>query len=569
MKKILYSVALAACCMGTMTSCSDFLDASNKSNVTDKQTFATKEGLNNLVNDAYQHLQNVYAAPLFTSCFSAGTDMYADARNKMNEALNTYETLTPENTDIKNLYTYLYSGIRAANSVSYYAQTAQVDEKTKGQLVGEARVLAAYEYYLLVNNFGGVPIMKDFLTTADTGYPKSSAADVYAYIISELEDVISKNVLQASTATKGGGRISQETAKAILAKTYLSAAWDLNKQEYFSKAAALADEVIAGRKLTTPFAKLWKADGSGDDNEEFLWDVEYDLATANNTTSGGTEWSGYYCNYLGGNEDNIKATTSSYVPTLYALHCFKKGDQRYDATFMKELPDINKGNAAGTGYWTWYKNGESLVGKPVTRYYSAWYETDADFEAWKAIDPANRANTYRIPMDSQSKEAQNMDGRDMEYYDNQQLVYGSSPCKKFDDSKTAKTEKNTCYRDIHIITLPEMYLVAAEAYLKAGDNPKALARLNEVHQRAGLSALTGTITIDDILDENACENFGNEARWMDLRRTQTLVTRCTKYNHEMGDKAAQYIGKKLLRPIPQAAIDANDQLTLADQNPGY
>ena len=555
--------------MGTMTSCSDFLDASNKSNVTDKQTFATKEGLNNLVNDAYQHLQNVYAAPLFTSCFSAGTDMYADARNKMNEALNTYETLTPENTDIKNLYTYLYSGIRAANSVSYYAQTAQVDDKTKGQLVGEARVLAAYEYYLLVNNFGGVPIMKDFLTTADTGYPKSSAADVYAYIISELEDVISKNVLQASTATKGGGRISQETAKAILAKTYLSAAWDLNKQDYFSKAAALADEVIAGRKLTTPFAKLWKADGSGDDNEEFLWDVEYDLATANNTTSGGTEWSGYYCNYLGGNEDNIKATTSSYVPTLYALHCFKKGDQRYDATFMKELPDINKGNAAGTGYWTWYKNGESLVGKPVTRYYSAWYETDADFEAWKAIDPANRANTYRIPMDSQSKEAQNMDGRDMEYYDNQQLVYGSSPCKKFDDSKTAKTEKNTCYRDIHIITLPEMYLVAAEAYLKAGDNPKALARLNEVHQRAGLPALTGTITIDDILDENACENFGNEARWMDLRRTQTLVTRCTKYNHEMGDKAAQYIGKKLLRPIPQAAIDANDQLTLADQNPGY
>lgn len=569
MKKILYSVVLAACCMGTMTSCSDFLDASNKSNVTAKQSFATKEGLNNLVNDAYQHLQNVYAAPLFTSCFSAGTDMYADARNKMNEALNTYETLTPENTDIKNLYTYLYSGIRAANSVSYYAQTAQVDDKTKSQLIGEARVLAAYEYYLLVNNFGGVPIMKDFLTTADTGYPKSSPEDVYAYIISELEEVISKNVLQASTATKGGGRISQETAKAILAKTYLSAAWDLNKQDYFSKAAALADEVIAGRKLTTPFAKLWKADGSGDDNEEFLWDVEYDLATANNTTSSGTEWSGYYCNYLGGNEDNIKATTSSYVPTLYALHCFKKGDQRYDATFMKELPDINKGNAANTGYWTWYKNGESLVGKPVTRYYSAWYETDADFEAWKAIDPANRANTYRIPMDSQSKEAQNMDGRDMEYYDNQQLVYGSSPCKKFDDSKTAKTEKNTCYRDIHIITLPEMYLVAAEAYLKAGDNPKALARLNEVHQRAGLHALTGTITIDDILDENACENFGNEARWMDLRRTQTLVTRCTKYNHEMGDKAAQYIGKKLLRPIPQAAIDANDQLTLADQNPGY
>lgn len=569
MKKILYSVALAACCLGGMTSCSDFLDVRNKTNVSDKESFATKDGFETLVNTAYQRLHNIYAAPLFTSCFSAGTDMYADGRNKMNEQLNTYETLTPENGDIKNLYTYLYQGIRSAYAVPYYAATANIDEGLKKKRVDEARVLAAYEYYLLVNNFGGVPLMKDFITASATGYPKSTAEEVYAYIISELESVIADNVLESSTAKNGGGRISQETAKAILAKTYLSAAWDLNKNEYFSKAASLADEVINNRKLTTPFANLWKADGSGDDNEEFLFDVEYDLATANNSTSGGTAWSTYYTNYLGGAEDPIKATTSSYVPTIYALHCFQKGDVRYDATFMKETPNMNKGNAAGTGYWTWYKNGESLKGYPVVRYYSAWYETDADFEAWKAIDPENRKDAYRIPMDTNSKEAQNMDGSDMNYYENQQLVSSSSPCKKFDDSQTASNQGNTCYRDIHVITLPEMYLVAAEAYLKAGDNTKALARLNEVHQRAGLPALTGTVTIDNILDENACENFGNEARWMDLRRTKTLVDRCNRYNHEIEGKAAQYIGQKLLRPIPQAAIDANDQLTLEDQNPGY
>lgn len=569
MKNLLYSVALAACCMGTMTSCSDFLEPSNKSNESDVQTFSTKDGFNSLVNDAYQVLQNIYAAPLFASCFEAGTDMYADARNKMNDDLNKYE-LTPENTDIKNLYTYLYQGIRKANSVSYYAQTAQIDATLKNQLVSEARVLAAYEYYLLVNNFGGVPIMKDFITSSATGYGKSSREDVYAYIISELEDVIGKNALQASTAKNGGGRISQETAKAILAKTYLSAAWDLNKSEYFSKAASLADEVINNRKLTTPYASLWKADGSGDNNEEFLFDVEYDLKTANNTTTGGTAWSAYFCNYLGGAEDPIKATCSSYVPTLYSLHCFQKGDVRYDATFMKELPDLNKDNAGGTSYWTWYKNGESLKGYKVTRYYSAWYETDADFEAWKAEDPANRATAYRIPMAETSKEAQSMNGEDVEYYQGQLLyVYASSPCKKFDDSQTASNQSNTDYRDIHVITLPEMYLVAAEAYLKAGDNAKALARLNEVHQRAGLPALTGTVTIDDILDESACESFGNGARWMDLRRTQTLVERCNLYNPILAGKASQAIGQKTLRPIPQAAIDANDQLSLADQNPGY
>ena len=162
-----------------------------------------------------------------------------------------------------------------------------------------------------------------------------------------------------------------------------------------------------------------------------------------------------------------------------------------------------------------------------------------------------------------------MNGEDVEYYKNQEKVAASSPCKKFDDSQTASNQSNTCYRDIHIITLPEMYLVAAEAYMKAGDNAKALARLNEVHQRAGLPALTGTVTIDNILDENACENFGNEARWMDLRRTKTLVERCNKYNPVLEGDAQRAIGQKLLRPIPQAAIDANDQLTLEDQNPGY
>ena len=68
MKKILYSVALAACCMGTMTSCSDFLDASNKSNVTDKQTFATKEGFNSLVKTFMQLLCSLAVSQQVQTC---------------------------------------------------------------------------------------------------------------------------------------------------------------------------------------------------------------------------------------------------------------------------------------------------------------------------------------------------------------------------------------------------------------------------------------------------------------------------------------------------------------------
>ncbi len=140
--------------------------------------------------------------------------------------------------------------------------------------------------------------------------------------------------------------------------------------------------------------------------------------------------------------------------------------------------------------------------------------------------------------------------------------------KKFDDSNIAKYEAKTDYRDIHIITLPDIYLYAAEAYLKAGETQKALERLNTVRRRAGLSALT-SIDIDAILKERACELFGQGSRWIDLRRTQKLVEYNNLYNPQIKGRAAQCIGQKLLRPIPQGAIDANDQLSVADQNPGY
>ena len=466
---------------------------------------------------------------------------------------------------MKDLYTYCFNGIRAAYAVKYYAAGAAVSDDLRNKRVDEGRVIAANFYYILVNTFGGVPLIKEYVENIETGYPKASAEEVYTYIIEELEAVVTANHLESSTATLGGGRASMEAARGLLAKTYLAAAWDLGKNEYFAKAGQYADAVINNRSLNTPFANLWKADGSGDDNEEFIWDVEYDYASANNKVDGGHPWSSFYCNYVGGNEDNGKATTSSYVPTVHALEYFAKGDVRYDVTFLKELPKIDKGFDS---YWDFYKdNKESYVGYEILRYYPAWYETDEDIAAWRAIDPENRAGTFILPMKENTYDPQNLNNAPMTYDQFVLQVYGGSPCRKFDDSQTALYSNATDYRDIHIITLSEMYLVAAEAYFKAGDD-KALDRLNEVRRRANLSPET-SIDIDKILKERACELFGQGSRWMDLRRTQKLVEYNNLYNPQLQGKAQTAIGQKLLRPIPQSAIDANDKLTPADQNPGY
>lgn len=563
MKKYILSAITMAL---ALTSCNNYLDVDNKSNVSDQQYFSTKSGFQNLLNNAYESLHDIYASSSYEAYFQAGTDLYADGRSQNEVGLHRYETLSPENSTMKSLYQNCYKGIRKAYAVVNYAEIANVDAATKNSAVAQARVLAANYYYILVNTFGGVPLMKEYVQNAEIGYPKSSAQEVYEYIISELETVVGSSALQATTATKGGGEISQETAKAILAKTYLAAAWDLNNSGYFAKAAQYADEVIANRGLTTSFADLWDGNGTNDDNAEFIWDLEYDLASANNTVKGGHRWANMYCNHFGGQEDHAKSTHSSYIISLHGLQYFERGDVRYDVTFMKELPDITA--KSSYSYWDYYVNGHTFVGTPMAYYYPAWYETDADIQAWRDIDPNNRMNVKIIPQSDNTIEPTD-NGKAINYetlVNNYTLA--CSPVKKFDDGKNAKYDDNTTYRDIHIITLPEMYLVAAEAYLKAGNNGNALARLNTVRSRAKVSVAT-SIDIDAILKERACELFGQGSRWIDLRRTQKLIEYNDLYNPQIRGQAAQSIGQKLLRPIPQGAIDANESLSSADQNPGY
>ena len=57
----------------------------------------------------------------------------------------------------------------------------------------------------------------------------------------------------------------------------------------------------------------------------------------------------------------------------------------------------------------------------------------------------------------------------------QKLSWSVQPCRKFDDSQTADYNAGKSFRDLHVITLPEMFFVAAEAYYKLND-PKALER---------------------------------------------------------------------------------------------
>jgi hypothetical protein len=159
--------------------------------------------------------------------------------------------------------------------------------------------------------------------------------------------------------------------------------------------------------------------------------------------------------------------------------------------------------------------------------------------------------------------------------------------KKFDDAAADFTNQDNDYRDIVLFHVSDMYLVAAEAYLMAGQSAQALEKINAVRGRAGLPALasfnayqpeyatTGNFTlkeIDLILDERARELYAEGHRWMDLRRTKQLVRYNVQFSEYISGEAAMKGADgniRWYRPIPANEISANTGISIEDQNPGY
>ena len=158
--------------------------------------------------------------------------------------------------------------------------------------------------------------------------------------------------------------------------------------------------------------------------------------------------------------------------------------------------------------------------------------------------------------------------------------------KKYDDPNRASVN-DASTRPFIFAKFSDVYLIAAEAYFKMGDNVNAAAMLNVLRQRAafgttnpgGLPAAVtaqtitpADVTLDFILDERTRELFGECQRWWDLVRTQTLNERLAAWNpteaythYSTSSPANAY----MLRPIPQSQINLVTSGPPFPQNPGY
>ena len=539
MKKVLFTIVLA---LIVFTSCEDTLEVDNRGFATAESIYITADGYESLINTNYAVLRELYGSAPYVYC--AGTDLYAEGSGRAAEplGLSQYTELNSASEDVDLIYNAAYKAIRLANTALFYAditeQTATVTER-----VAEVKYLRANAYFLLVQTYGGVPIITEVINTPELEFDRDSAEDVYALIIQDLEEAL--NNVGTGDYT---GRVTQKAVQHLLAKVHLTRGYEsFGPATDFDVAASYADDAIAGQGLNLSFDELW--DYTNQLNEEVLFSVRYSAGSVSaNPTDLGNEQGAFFGPYMGGNEVAGQAPAKTYtlLATDFALRLFTPEDERYEGSFMNEV------------YNPYYleHTTDDLTGEAVRDFYEPYWFTPADSTAY--------VNSI-------------IQTEDFEYHPYEstyaQVVSGdweTIPLKKFDDPE-APYGRSSSTRDIVLSRLGETYLIAAEAYLQAGDAATGLQRLNTVRQRAGVAdAALAEFDIDFILDERGRELFGEYHRWFDLKRTGKLVERASAHHPLVNE--ANFNGAngelKILRPIPQAALDLNQNKNFP-QNPAY
>ena len=612
MKRNIYLSVIAALFAGfTLTACSDFMEAENKSagGQTAEQYF--NKDASTLLTAAYSSLKN-YGFNL--DLFSRGTDLYIHTRGKSVSDFDTY-TFNTENTTVTNFYSNVYRTINLSNGVIYYAGA-------DSQLGQEARFLRNYGYYLLTQQFGSVPYITEYINSAERSYPRTPLNEIYSAMIEDLTNLYNNSSLEAQSHI---GKASKQAVAALLAKVHLAAGWDLdttlgdaeqgaynvNGTSNFSQAAAWAEKAINGIGLTMSFEDKWSPFNEG--NAEEIFSIQYDRdGYPGDVVSGGHSMHGAFGGYYGAYDaSGIKGSSSEDCQSQKSMYLFEKGDNRYAATYMMVMYnssfDASGKPTWGTeGYYAYYNAKDKLNTLAICRAYFPYYYTEAEVQAWidahqdqliadkeKYCNSDVRISLLTLPQVTNWVYAQDNTGAakwtksKVSIADYNVQVNNGACVKKFDDANADFTNQANDYRDIVVMHVSDQYLIAAEAYLMAGQSAQALEKINAVRGRAGLAPLTsfsayqpeysttGNFAIKDIdliLDERARELYAEGHRWMDLRRTKQLVRYNVQFSEYVSDAAAMANNKgeiKWYRPIPANEISANTGINLEDQNPGY
>ncbi len=307
----------------------DFLEKKPLGQLTSDNFFETEDHAVWATNAVYEQMRNwdvhVFSFIGLTDIISDDTDKGSTPSdgNFLTEIDNF--TFDAGNISVGAIWTGYYQGIYRANIALENIPNIEMDESLKARLLSECRFLRAYYYFNLVRWYGDIPLITTTLDRDDFTQSRTSAAEVYAQIISDLEDAMEGLPLQHNAVDKG--RATKGAAQGLLSKVYLTLG-------DFTKSSEQALAVIGSQKyaLLPSYSQIFTQ--AGENSSESLLEVQ---TAAFETGGGGTQY-----NEVQGVRGTPNLGWGFNRPSDDLVGAYESGDPRREATILyvgEVLPD--------------------------------------------------------------------------------------------------------------------------------------------------------------------------------------------------------------------------------------
>ena len=613
-KSIKYILAAGlVCCVAntTMTSCSDVLDEQPRSQF-DPTFFTTKTGIEGGLTSLYAHLRYFYGNGYFLNSVETGTDEYTYAQsadgNFKDADLSGVGSMTPNNSIAGSIWGTAFPNINTASGIIENGADAGIDDA----LLAEAYFFRGFDYFLLVQTYGGVPLdlgageLKFNTSTVRTSV-RNTVPEVYTAIFADLE----KALADLPENPRLTGTVTKNVARLYLAKAYLTYAWWLENpnniptypecsrnageaQSYFKKAYDMAKQAIANPGpygLQPTFYDVNVAEQ--DRNKEIMLYADHDEDEKYGNGGVGYGWGSggspenfaYWMETWNYTEMTAKAASGAVINPVQreavqglgrpwtrmapVADAFMAGgvwedavkaiDSRYDATFTLSY-FTNWQKAGGSEPYVFGANGMQVG--PNEAYFTWVPESEDSKINYTGAD--GKLGFGELPGRADFVVAVNHISR-KKYPCNWKIgIYRTD-----NGGGLGSMVNGGSPRPWNVAKFSEFYLIAAEAAVKLNMNAEAVEMVNVLRERAGkqtycvnarapftadhsaemLAATPRTITIDYILDERSREFWGEGYRWYDLVRTQKWAERATTY-HIAGSGYTDSVLETFKRDIP-------------------
>ena len=208
-----------------MAGCSDILEEAPRSIYT-PEYFKTEKGVKGGITSLYAHLRNIYGNGYFYASTQSGTDegtwgqnVNADAKTADFSGVGAFSASTNPAAAIWGVF----PNINTASGIIENGEAVGVAPA----LLGEARFFRAFDYLLLVQTFGGVPLdlgageMKFNTSTVRTSV-RNTVPEVYTKAI--FPDLLTA-ITDLPDAPRVTGAVTKTVARLFLAKAYLAYGW--------------------------------------------------------------------------------------------------------------------------------------------------------------------------------------------------------------------------------------------------------------------------------------------------------------------------------------------------------